>query len=237
MYPQDPHVHPWMEGPISGHFHFCIFCIRIYLPLLLSIWINFRFWPFIVYIQIVVFYDFAFCSIWLLLLLGISFRLCHAFFLWPGCQLSPCEPCHVGSGQTIMSTSDTSYNCHCSNYSSDEELQCQLMIILSLSNLSMYGNLLCYSTQWLCLCCRPTGYFALQEITGLFNFFLHPCSVDTKTLCSIRDKVKFYTCSLRFSLRETQAMAIPPPRTGLSRSIQRIDKKLKIMILAFEAFK
>ena len=38
LYPQDPHVHvprhhPLVEGPILGHFHFCILCIGIHLVL------------------------------------------------------------------------------------------------------------------------------------------------------------------------------------------------------------
>ena len=67
MYPQDPHVHflrhhPLVEGPISGHFHCHMFCIRIYLPLILSIWLNFGFQPLFVYIQNVVCYEFIFCG-------------------------------------------------------------------------------------------------------------------------------------------------------------------------------
>ena len=105
MYLQYLHIlilrhHPLVEGPISGNFHFHIFCIRINLLLFLSTLLNFEFWPFIVYVQIVVCYVFAFCGFWLVLLLRISFRVFYAFLLWPGYWASPHWSGHLGSGQT-----------------------------------------------------------------------------------------------------------------------------------------
>ena len=93
---------------------------------------------------------FAFCSIWLVLLLRLSFRLFSTFLLQPGCHASTHWPSHLGPVQTTMSTANTSCHCHCNDYFSDRELQCWLMIIISLP--LRHG---------------PTAGVAQQEITGL----------------------------------------------------------------------
>ena len=125
MYLPNPHVyfprhHPVVEDPISKHFHYCIFCVRIYLLLFLSNWLNFWFWPLIVYIQIVIWYVYAFCGIWVSLLLRSienCLRLIFPFSLWPRLWASPLGPCHLRSGQTKMSVIYMSYYCHCTNCS------------------------------------------------------------------------------------------------------------------------
>ena len=142
MYPHYSHVcflrrHPLAMGPISWYFYFYIFWIRILLPLLLCIWLNFRFLSFIVYVKIVVCYDFVLYGIYLLPFLVISFMLYQAFLLWPGCWASLYCLCHLGCGQKATSTTDTSCYCHCDDYSSDRPLQCWLTKILPLLNLSM----------------------------------------------------------------------------------------------------
>ena len=148
MYLQDPLVlfprhHPLIEGPFMGNVTVCIFCVRIGLPFYLSNWLNFGFWTLIVYVQIVVCYVFAFCSIWLVLLLRVLFRLFHAFLLWPGYQVSPYWPSHLGSGQTMTSPMNLGCNCGCNDYSSDGELQCQPKIIKSLPQWSTLGSHSC----------------------------------------------------------------------------------------------
>ena len=137
MYLQDPHIlflrhHPLAEGPIMGNFHVCILCIRIDLPFILSNWLNFGYLTHIVYVQIIVCYVFAFCGIWLVLLLRVSFRLFYTFLFWPGCCVSPHQLSHLASGHTTMSTIDLICYLYCNNYSSGGELQCRLKIILSL---------------------------------------------------------------------------------------------------------
>ena len=145
MYPQDllvlfPRHHPLVEGPFMGNIHVCIFCIRINLPVILSNWLNFGFWTHIVYIWIIVCYVFAFCGIWLALLLRMPFRLFCTFLLWPVCWASPHRPSHLCSGQTTMSTIDLSCYCCCNDYSSGRELQCQPMIMISFPQWSTLGS-------------------------------------------------------------------------------------------------
>ena len=169
MYPQNHHIHiprhhPLAEGPIMRNFHFCIFCIMIDLPLVLSGWLIFRFWTLIVYVQIVVCYVFAIFGIWLVLLLRISFRLLSAFLLWPGCWASPHWPSHLGSVQTTTSTANMSCYHHCNNYSSEGELQCQLIIIMSLPQWSMLGNPSCLLNFMAnCWCCLARAQFYLPH--------------------------------------------------------------------------
>ena len=92
------------------------------------------------YIWIIVCYVFALCSIWLVLLLRVSFRLNCTFLSWPGCWASPYQHSHLGSGQTMTTTTDASCYCHCDDYSSGGELQCQLMIVELLPQLAEFGS-------------------------------------------------------------------------------------------------
>ena len=165
MYLQDPHVllprhHPLAERPILGKFHFHIFCIRIYLLLLLSTLLNLGSWPFKVYVQIIVFYVFAYCGVWLVLLLRISFRLFCAFLLWSGCWVSHEWSGHLGSGQTTLSTTDTSCYHHCNELSSGGELNFNCL----------HWAVPCdYLMRQLYLHWRPTAGIDLREIAGLFE--------------------------------------------------------------------
>ena len=204
MYPHDPHVcfpryQSLVEGPTFGHFLFFISCIRIDIPSFLSIWLVFRFWPLIVYVQILVCYVFTLSSIVLFLLLGVSFGLLCAFLLWPGCHASPHWPSHV-SGQSTMSTTDVSCYHHCNNCSSGGELECQLTIMISLPQLVCVGQSLTF-TQ-----CDDS-----VSIEGQLEVMLDKRSLvysnSPSTLCGHQntvfhqitgsDKLEYCICSLR----------------------------------------
>ena len=58
---------------------------------------------------------FAYCGIWLVLLLRISCMLFCAFLLWSRCRASPQQSGHLGSEQTTLSTTDASCYCHYDN--------------------------------------------------------------------------------------------------------------------------
>ena len=102
--------------------------------------------PFIAYILIIVCYVFSSCGILLVLLQRISFRVFYTFLLCPGCWASTHQTVHLGSQQTMLSTTDTSCYSHCDDNSSSRELQCQLMIIISLPELRLVVSPI-YSTQ------------------------------------------------------------------------------------------
>ena len=133
---------------------FHIFCIRIDLPFCLSTLLNFGFRTLLVHIWIVVCYVFAFCGIWLVLLLRVLFRLFCIFLMLPGYWASPYQPSHVGSGKTMKSPIDSGCYHHCHNYSSDGELQCQPTITMSLPRQSTLGshlhlfNAMTLSSSW-----------------------------------------------------------------------------------------
>ena len=120
---------------ISRYLYFCIFCIIVLLFYMDCF--NFRVWHiwFVVYIWILVCYDFASGGISLLHLLRetrICLRLSSTFPLWPWQWASPHQPSHLGSEQTTMSMTDYSCYCHYDDYFSGSELQCWPMIIKSL---------------------------------------------------------------------------------------------------------
>ena len=129
-----------------------------------------------------------------------SFRLFCAFLLWPGCQASPHQPCHLGSGQTTTSITDKSCYCHCNDYSSDGELQCRLMIIESFPQSSVLGsplhllNMMTLSPSranfWHCLMRDHWSVFIFPStLCGLWNAAFH--------LVNGSDKLEIYTHSLR----------------------------------------
>ena len=95
---------------------------------------------FIIYVRIAVYYVFTFCGIWVILLLRINLRLFYTFLLWCGCQVSHHWSGHLCSGQTMSSTTNASCYCHCNGYSSSRGLQCWLMIIISIPQLSALGS-------------------------------------------------------------------------------------------------
>ena len=141
---------------------------------------------YVVYVQIVVWYIFAFGCTWFFSLLwdtNICLRLSYLFLLWPWCPTSPNWLSHLGSGQTMMSMTNTSCYHPCNDYFSCGELWCQMMIIKLLPQGSVLGNPLHFSTQWLCLHHRSTGHITWQEIAGLY--FYHPHSVVSRTLHSV----------------------------------------------------
>ena len=116
---------------------------------------------------------FAFCSIWLFLPLIVSLRLFCTFLLWLGCQASPHQPSHLGSGQTT------------------HQLLMQATIVTAMTTPLMqnfnvdwrwwyhYHNCVCwtvpciYLTWFLCLHHRPTVGIAQWEIAHLFKFSIH----------------------------------------------------------------
>ena len=204
------HRIPLAEGLSFGHFHFCIFCIRIYPPLLLSIWLNFRFWPLIVYIQIIVWYVFALCGICLSLLLRVSFRLLCTFLLWPGCQASLHWPSHLGSGQTTMSTTDMSCYCYYNNCSSGRELQCQLMIMVLLP------QLICVEESLALTQCDDFVSIVGQLVASL-NERLLVCLNSHSMLCGHQNSV-FMTCEAMAWYKQDP---LPFTFIGLKKYLQR----------------
>ena len=101
---------------------------------------------FVVYVWLVVYYEFAFCGICLFLLprdIGIGIRLSCAFWLWPCCQASPHGPSNLGSGQTMVSPTGMCCYFHCYDNFSGWELQCRLIVIES-STSSNTGQLLMF---------------------------------------------------------------------------------------------
>ena len=142
-----------------------------------------EFWLLMFYIMIIVYYDFALCSIWFFLLLRDT-RICLRLTctLWSRCWASPHQPSHLGSGQTTMSTTDMSCYCHCDDYSSGRELQCPLTMIKSLQQLTKLGNplhlhiVMTLSPLW------ATGSVAWWEIAELYFYLPHSVVSQTQLL-------------------------------------------------------
>ena len=128
----------------------------------------------LVYVRTVVYYDFAFYSVWLFSLLrntGICLRLFCTFWLQPCHWASSHGTSYLGTGQTTTSTTDASCYCHCNNYSSGRQLQCQLMIIKLLPQLTQLGSSLhLFNMKTLSLLWASNG-IAQLETTGLFFTF------------------------------------------------------------------
>ena len=217
--------YPLTKCPVLRYLHFCIFCDGVFLYFCLTKWLILRFWPLIVYLWIIVCYDFAFCDIWLFLLQRIYIRLFCTFW-WLRCWVSPHWPSHLGSGQTTTSTTDMSCYHHCNHYSSDQECQCQLTIIKSLSMVcvgqslafSQCNNFVSVTGLWQCCMTRDCWTLLLPSMLyGLWNTAFH--------LINGSDKLNHYTCSIIILTKKTAVMPWPPGTHCMSRSIQRNDYK------------
>ena len=213
MYLQDPHVYfqrhyPLAEDPISGHFHFFIFCIRIYLPLFLSNWLNFRFLPLIVYILIAICYVSAFCGIWMSLLLRSienCLRLIFAFWLWLICWAYPHGPHYLGSGQTTTSKTNMSYYPHFDDYS-----------FWWRASILTDNNKIISSTIWVG---ESLTFIQCNDFVSLNKRFLvcffSLCGHHNTAFCQIygSDKLECIACSLNSKLRNGKMAMLPPEST------------------------
>ena len=151
------------------------------------------------YVQNLVYYGIASCDVCLFLLLrGTNICLRHfcASLLWQWHWMPPHQPSHLASGQTIMSKTDVECYHHCNDYSSGRELQCWMMIMKSLLQLTKLGS--------------PLHLFNMMTLSPSWTYWWH-CSTKgcwTDLLPSLwslehsvpfvfgSDKLDYCTCSL-----------------------------------------
>ena len=161
-----------------------IFCIGVFFfLLLLSIWLVLSVWPLwlVIYVELVVSYDFTIYDIGLFLLLrstGFSLRLFWTLLLQPCCQASPYCPsqlcaddCIIHWHMLLLSLWQLLLWWRASMPNEDNEI---------INPITHWAVTHICSMQELCLCCRPNSSITQGETTGHL-----PCSLVLITLHSL----------------------------------------------------